>query len=659
MELLNNIFGDSSLTVFVLTLMHSLWIAALVSALTAILFILVIKSARIRYIIAVGGLGLTFILTVSSYIKLDKSLRRSSVKEISLSSVTDPADTTATNTGTAAYDKVKNDGLLISLLQAAEKSCTAHSGLLALIWMSGVIVMGTRFTGTYVLSCRYKSYGTTDLPEEWNKKIRKIAGSISLEKNVKVVQSLIATVPMVSGWIKPVIVLPASIISGIPAAQLEAIITHELAHIKRNDYLVNILQSLIEIIMFYNPAVWWISGLIRNEREKCCDDITLIAGNERIIYAKALISIQEIQGTSPAPALSVKNNNLINRIKRITTMKSNNFYSKEKWIAFTGLAIMLALPLLVSGFTSCNTASASEMNQSVNPDQETLMNEVFKKGHDDAFALYQDTLRLKESARVKTTWTDPADNIEKDVRMNIEKGEVTELIIDGNIIPENEYDNYRGLIDKTIRDYTRGMEKLAAMDFDRIEKDIEEAMEKIENMDFDRIEKDVEEAMEKIENMDFDRIEKDVEESMKKIENMDFERMVRDAEAAMEKIGNMDFDRIVRDAEDAVKELEEIDFEEIERNIRENMHKIDVEEMLKDIEENIRKIEKTDLKNIEIKMREALESMDENYIEIARQHSIVTPDKTDNNSFEDYKRGSRMTPEEMKTTLRTLENKNK
>jgi len=638
MELLNNIFSDYSLTVFVLTLMHSLWIAALASMLIAILFILVRRSARIRYIIAVSGLSLVFILTVSIYMKLDKSLHQSSFKETSIRSAANLADRPVTDTESVIYHKVNSGRLFISLLQTAEKTCATHSGLIALIWISGVIIMGLRFTGSYVLSCRYKRYGTTDLPEEWNKKIRKIASSIRLGKNVRVVQSLIATIPMASGWIKPVIVLPASIISGIPANQLEAIITHELAHIKRNDYLVNILQSLIEIIMFYNPAMWWISGLIRTEREKCCDDITLIAGNERIIYAKALISIQEVRGRSPAPDLSIKNNNLINRIKRITSMKSNNFYSKEKWIALTGLAIMLALPLLVSGFTSCNTAGASGMNQNIDPYHEAAMDEVFKKGHDDTFYVYQDTLRLKESATVKTTWTDPADNIEKDVRMNIEKGEVTELIIDGNIIPENEYINYRGLIDKTMRDYKQGMKKLAVTDFGQIEKNVEEAMEKIENMDFDRVIKDAEEAMEKIENMDFDRIEKDAEEAMKRIENMDF-------------------DRIIKDAEEAIKEIEEIDFEEIERNIRQNMDNIDIEEMLKDIEENIKKIEKTDLKNIETKMRETMKNMDENHIEIARHNINRTLDKMDNHTYENYDRGRRMTPEEMKATLKALENK--
>ena len=113
----------------------------------------------------------------------------------------------------------------------------------------------------------------------------RLAERLALRRFVDVVESAGVAVPILVGWLKPVIVLPTSVISGFSPEQVEALIVHELAHIRRHDYLVNLLQAAVETVLFYHPAVWWVSGRIRAEREHCCDDLAVTIC-DRLVYAR-------------------------------------------------------------------------------------------------------------------------------------------------------------------------------------------------------------------------------------------------------------------------------------------------------------------------------------------------------------------------------------
>jgi GWxTD domain-containing protein len=114
-----------------------------------------------------------------------------------------------------------------------------------------------------------------------------------------------------------VILVPAGLLAGLPAAQMEAILLHELAHIRRCDYLVNLLQRAVEGLLFYHPAVWWISRVIRTERENCCDDVVVaVSGNARE-YALALAALEQNRRPSHEPAMAATGGNLVNRIRRL------------------------------------------------------------------------------------------------------------------------------------------------------------------------------------------------------------------------------------------------------------------------------------------------------------------------------------------------------
>ena len=122
---------------------------------------------------------------------------------------------------------------------------------------------------------------------------------------------------MVVGWLRPVILLPASALTGLTLEQLESILAHELAHVRRCDYLVNALQNTIETLMFYHPAVWWISRCVREEREHCCDDLVVRVCEDRVVYARALFRLEELRGTPARLAFAASGGSLLQRIRRL------------------------------------------------------------------------------------------------------------------------------------------------------------------------------------------------------------------------------------------------------------------------------------------------------------------------------------------------------
>jgi beta-lactamase regulating signal transducer with metallopeptidase domain len=117
--------------------------------------------------------------------------------------------------------------------------------------------------------------------------------------------------------LRPVILLPASALTGLSPQQLEAIIAHELAHIRRHDYLINLLQTVVETLLFYHPAVWWVSRRIRQEREHCCDDLAVAVCGDALTYARALLEMEQLRAAGPQLAMAANGGSLMNRIQRL------------------------------------------------------------------------------------------------------------------------------------------------------------------------------------------------------------------------------------------------------------------------------------------------------------------------------------------------------
>lgn len=182
---------------------------------------------------------------------------------------------------------------------------------------------------------------------------------LEIIQRVQVLQSIVVNSPIVVGCFRSTILLPASFISGVPVSQLQAILAHELAHVRRYDYLVNLLQTLVETLFFYHPAVWWISHRIRDERENCCDDLVVAVLGNKIEYGRALLAVEEFRSTATSSlALSAKGGSLLTRVKRVVGGPGQD-NSSSSGMAAIGilLAMIAAVGIWSSGIVDADEAA--------------------------------------------------------------------------------------------------------------------------------------------------------------------------------------------------------------------------------------------------------------------------------------------------------------
>ncbi|MBC7816110.1 MAG: M56 family metallopeptidase, partial [Planctomycetaceae bacterium] len=190
-------------------------------------------------------------------------------------------------------------------------------------WSLGVVLCSARpLLGWHTLR-RLKQEGVSPVSDEVLAALHRASERLGLRGSVQLLQSTLAQVPVVIGYVRPVILLPLSLMASLPAEQLEAILAHELAHVRRHDFVVNLLQTLVEMLFFYHPAVWWLSRQIRVEREHCCDDLVVASLGNRVEYGRALLAIEELRGRSTVLALGATDGLLLSRIRRIVGFNSD------------------------------------------------------------------------------------------------------------------------------------------------------------------------------------------------------------------------------------------------------------------------------------------------------------------------------------------------
>src|SRR5439155_21398489 len=152
-----------------------------------------------------------------------------------------------------------------------------------------------RLMGSWIVAAGMRSTQARPAPPEWQTNVGKLASRIGLSRPGRLLVSAVVQVPTVVGWIRPVVLMPIGALTGLPSEQVEALLLHELTHIRRHDYLVNILQGFAEALLFYHPAVWWVSSQIRIERELCCDDAAVSASGDVLTYARALAELESFR----------------------------------------------------------------------------------------------------------------------------------------------------------------------------------------------------------------------------------------------------------------------------------------------------------------------------------------------------------------------------
>jgi beta-lactamase regulating signal transducer with metallopeptidase domain len=214
-----------------------------------------------------------------------------------------------------------------------------------LSWLVGVILLSLRFLGGWVIARRLVDGARGPAAPDIRELARRVAERLALARLVEVFESPTIAVPMMVGWIKPCVILPTAALAGLTPVQVEALLAHELAHVRRHDYLVNLLQSAIETLLFYHPAVWWISRDVREAREHCCDDVA-VAVCDRIVYASALADLAALANVTAGPrlALAATDGSLVGRVRRILGGADDSRGGKPAsgWVPAVLLALAVA-----------------------------------------------------------------------------------------------------------------------------------------------------------------------------------------------------------------------------------------------------------------------------------------------------------------------------
>ncbi len=219
---------------------------------------------------------------------------------------------------------------------------------LVAMWLCGVVFLSARLLSGWWHVRRLQRLGLTAPASGWQEVSDRLAARLHLRRRVHVVESPSVDVPSVVGWWRPVLLLPLTGLTGLTPSQAEAIVAHELVHVRRYDYLVNVLQRVTETVLFYHPAVWWISNRMRLEREQCCDAVVVGVCGDAGDYATALLRLEESRGPGdPELAVAATGSALVDRIRRILSPRRDDHQSLAPAVVTT--ATVLLFVLIVSG----------------------------------------------------------------------------------------------------------------------------------------------------------------------------------------------------------------------------------------------------------------------------------------------------------------------
>ncbi len=230
------------------------------------------------------------------------------------------------------------------------------------VWLAGVAAFSLRhlFWSISLRKFRLEDNNRGDMGYEQT--VAMLCRRFGINRVVEVMQSAVVRVPSVVGWIKPVVLMPVQALTNLPSEQLEVILAHELAHIRRHDYLINRIQVVVETLLFYHPAVWWVSRCIRIEREYCCDDLAVTVQSEPLVYAEALTAVAKLSLLPPQLAVAATGGSLTDRIHRMVGLSGGQARHLNGWLVGPfALMSILAIAMVIGGNSSADKAQPAEL----------------------------------------------------------------------------------------------------------------------------------------------------------------------------------------------------------------------------------------------------------------------------------------------------------
>ena len=330
-------------------LVHFLWQgAALAVLLAAALAVTRQTAARTRYALSLVTLAAMLVLPIVTAARLHRTQPPAAALEVAETGVApvvtgnDESGTENAPTVTAVPAPLTRVATISTRLSGIRTLLDPALPWLVIVWVVGVVVFSIRLARGWTAARTLRIHGTMPAPEPLVGMLERLTARLRVRRTVTLLQSALVQVPAVVGWLRPVILVPASALTGLAPHQLELLIAHELAHVRRYDYLVNLVQSVVEALLFYHPAVWWVSRQIREEREHCCDDLVVRIAGDAHVYATALVGMERLRSEPPNLALAASGGSLLHRVQRLVLPGSTRREISAPWIAGV-IAVIVAL----------------------------------------------------------------------------------------------------------------------------------------------------------------------------------------------------------------------------------------------------------------------------------------------------------------------------
>ena len=546
---------------FTKTLIHSLWIGTILLLIVkALLLFIRDNHSGIRYWISTSGLILFVLATGLVFTQLFAPSFQSEVVF---------GDASLKTLLLLAVSKTSSMGEIATI--------EVYYSILLKIYLIGLLLFTIRWIGTALQICSTINKGdnaeSTALTLLESLKLK-----LGIKKKIRLISSSKLRAPVLYGFFKPVIIIPTGMFFNLPHEQVESILMHELIHVKRLDFFVNLLQSVVELLFFFNPFVWILSKQIRTEREKYCDDLVVDSGSSPSDYAKALLNLSLLQSNRYDLAIPVTGNNrqvLLNRIQRILNINTMKIRNKRRvFLSYLVVASFIIL-LISSGFRSAFFTIDKGTNGKLVPiESANSMN-----GLETDETLDNDHQIYAESDAITVLLEDHEICLQD-----------TNIVVRLDSMTDEEWEFYRLELEEEY-------EELSNIDWDAEEAEFEiNKQEMLEDIEFDiaHFKIDMEEAREEIVNLNKEEILRELKEAKVHMDtikhDIDWEEMEQELELAKEEMElaiqeihmNMqDSAHFLHETHEALQhslhELKEIDIEKIKVNIEEAMEDIDLD----------------------------------------------------------------------------------
>jgi beta-lactamase regulating signal transducer with metallopeptidase domain len=282
------------------TLIHFCWQAAVIAGLYRILSAAFSsRASQTRYILALAALVAMLASAVFTFAWQMGSTPASSSAASSMTNALMAGDFPRMVAPGIAPSRPATDNL------ALLRSMPGVMGWIDAFWIIGVLTLAARGFGGWWVIHRLRVTATAQVPASVRASFQRIAAALSLSRPVLLRVSSAIAGPVTIGTLRAIVLLPVSAVTLLSPDELEVVLAHELAHVRRADFLWNLVQTLIETLFFFHPAVWWISGRVRHERELCCDDLALKVCPNPVVYASALFHLEEQRSRQMSLAMAL------------------------------------------------------------------------------------------------------------------------------------------------------------------------------------------------------------------------------------------------------------------------------------------------------------------------------------------------------------------